>query len=76
MVSYLRIDAIDLVFLCRSTPFLKLQVARTGKPVYEAEPGLFAAFCSRAAREQGDGRVLERGADEYLRREIEVEPGG
>lgn len=77
LISYLETGNIDLVILNHASPLLKFQVARTGKPVYEKNPGFFAGFCSRALREHNDAGIFYRATEVYLQRIIEGrETGG
>jgi len=64
-------DKIDLVLLNHASPLLKFQVARTGKPVYQKKPGIFAGFCSRALREHNDAGIFYRATEAYLKKVIE-----
>jgi predicted nucleotidyltransferase len=45
---------VDLVDLRRADPLLLALVAREGVPLYEAESGVFAEFCSLAIRRYHD----------------------
>lgn len=47
-------DAIDVVDLDQASYLLRRCVAEDGLPLFEREPGLFAAFCSRASRQWAD----------------------
>jgi predicted nucleotidyltransferase len=77
LINYLETGDIDLVILNRASPLLKFQVARTGKPVYQKTPGIFAGFCCRALREHNDAGIFYRATEAYLRRVIERrETGG
>lgn len=77
LVNYFETDKIDLVLLNHASPLLKFQVARTGKPVYQKKPGIFAGFCSLALREHNDAGVFYRATEAYLQRVIERgETGG
>jgi hypothetical protein len=58
----------DLSILNGASPFLMFEVARTGRPLFEAEPGMFAGFRSRAAREYYDNETRVRRQAEFLAR--------
>jgi hypothetical protein len=51
-------DRLDLVDLRRAGPLLALEVARTGRPVFERQPGMFRAFQALAARRYADTQKL------------------
>ncbi|GAB4213993.1 MAG: hypothetical protein OHK0012_11170 [Synechococcales cyanobacterium] len=65
-------DRLDLVDLQRCSPLLGYGVARDGKLIFEAEPGLFRQFQSRAWRIYADTekfRVLQKQClDDRLKR--------
>jgi len=56
LIQALGVQAIDVADLRRADPLLLALAARDGIPVYEAEPGAFAAFASLAARRFADTR--------------------
>jgi hypothetical protein len=59
---------VDLVDLIRATPLLQYQVARGGRPLYEAEPGLFNVFHVKAWKLYlDDARMLRRLDADYIR---------
>lgn len=76
LINYFETGEVDLVILNHASPLLKFQVARTGKPVYQKSPGLYAAFCSRALREHTDARIFYRATEDYLRNIIERREAG
>ena len=71
LIQLLGVQAIDVADLRRAEPLLLALAARDGIPLYEAEPGAFAAFASLAARRFADTRKFrdaERGeVREFLR---------
>jgi predicted nucleotidyltransferase len=71
LINFLKTDTIDLVILNYASPLLKFQVAKTGKPLYQKEPGAFAAYCSLALRQHSDAKPFYRATDSYLSRLIE-----
>ncbi|MCL6479788.1 MAG: nucleotidyltransferase domain-containing protein [Peptococcaceae bacterium] len=71
VINYLETGNVDLVILNYASPLLKFQVARTGKPVYQKTPEIFAGFCSRALREHNDAGIFYRATEAYLQRVIE-----
>lgn len=66
LMHFLGTSEIDLVILNRANPLLRHQVARTGVPLYQARPSLFAEFCSLAVRQHEDSRVFYQATDRYL----------
>lgn len=66
-IRHLGIQAVDVTDLSRSSPLVLILAARDGIPLYEAEPGAFARFCSLAARRFADTRKFR----EMERRRIE-----
>ncbi|QUL99293.1 MAG: nucleotidyltransferase domain-containing protein [Candidatus Fermentithermobacillus carboniphilus] len=67
LITYLQTADVDLVILNHANPLLRFQVAKTGKPVYEGMPGLFAQFCSLAVRQHEDSKVFYQAMDRYLK---------
>jgi predicted nucleotidyltransferase len=61
-------DRLDLVDLRRAGPLLAFEVARTGRPLFERQPGTFRAFQALAARRYADTRKLR----DAQRRAIQV----
>ncbi|MDD3314358.1 MAG: nucleotidyltransferase domain-containing protein [Syntrophaceticus sp.] len=70
LIHFLKTDTIDLVILNYASPLLKFQVAKTGKPLYQEEPGAFAAYCSLALRQHSDAKLFYQATDSYLNRLI------
>ena len=68
LIRYLKTSNLHLVVLNRADSLLRFEIARTGRPLYEAEPGAFAEFCSLALRQHEDSRVFYRAMDRYLAR--------
>ena len=68
LIRYLKTSNLHLVLLNRANSLLRFEIARTGLPVYEAEPGVFAEFCSLALRQHEDSRVFYQAMDRYLAR--------
>lgn len=58
----------DLSILNAASPLLLFQVARSGRPLFEAEAGAFASFRARAARQYYDDEPRRRRQAEYLER--------
>lgn len=56
LIQLLGIQAIDVADLRRADPLLLALAARDGIPVFERQPGAFAAFASLAARRFADTR--------------------
>lgn len=71
IIDYLKTGNVDLVILNHTSPLLKFQVARTGRPLYQKTRSLFADFCSRALREHNDAQIFYRATEDYLRRVLE-----
>jgi len=53
-------DRLDLIDLRRAGPLLGMAVARTGRPLFEREPGAFREFQSLASRRYCDTDKLRR----------------
>jgi len=53
-------DCLDLIDLRRAGPLLGMAVARTGRPLFEREPGVFREFQSLASRRYCDTDKLRR----------------
>src|SRR5919198_2180653 len=53
-------DRLDLIDLRRTGPLLGMAVARTGRPLFEREPGAFREFQSLASRRYCDTDKLRR----------------
>jgi len=53
-------DRLDLIDLRRAGPLLGMAVARTGRPLFEREPGAFRVFQSLASRRYCDTDKLRR----------------
>jgi len=58
---------LDVAFLNGASPLLLYQVACTGVPLYEKDPGDFALFQSYAARRYYDSQKFFEAQDRYLR---------
>jgi predicted nucleotidyltransferase len=56
LLQLLAIQEVDVTDLRRADPLLLALAARDGVPLFEAEPGAFAAFASLAARRFADTR--------------------
>ncbi len=67
-MCFLGTSDIDPIILNRADSLLRLQVSQTGRPLYEAAPGLLAGFCSLALRQHQDAGVFYRATDRYLER--------
>jgi predicted nucleotidyltransferase len=63
-------QAVDVTDLRRADPVLLALVAREGVPLFEREPGAFAAFASLAARRFADTRKFRDAQAEALRADI------
>lgn len=59
---------VDMVFLDDAEPLLLFEVATTGRPIYEHEPGTFEAFRLRAVKRYYDTAWIRRVEAEALRR--------
>jgi predicted nucleotidyltransferase len=74
-IRRLGIQAVDVTDLSRSSPLVLILVARDGMPLYEAEPGTFAGFCSLAARRFADTRKFRelerRRIQEFVERTVQ-----
>ena len=53
-------DRLDLVDLCHAGPILAMEVARSGRLLYESRPGTFRQFQSLASRRYCDTEKLRR----------------
>lgn len=67
----LRTDRIDLVNLDRCSPLLGFAIATEGKPLYEAEPGLFHCFQVKAAKTYADTAKLRQYQEKYIAQMLE-----
>ena len=76
LIRALGVQAIDVADLRRADPLLLALAARDGIPVYEAEPGVFAAFASLAARRFADTRKFRDGERREVRESIDTVRGG
>lgn len=56
----LETDQLDLIDLRRASPLLAFAVARTGRVLFERQPGVFHSFQSLAARRYYDTEKLRR----------------
>jgi predicted nucleotidyltransferase len=70
VLGYLQTSQVDLVVLNHADSLLRFEIARTGKPVYEAAPGTFADFCSLAVRQHEDSKVFYEAMDRHLARTL------
>jgi len=57
---------VDLILLNRADPLLKFEVAKTGRVIHEASPGLFSAFSVRAMQEYNDAKKFFRLDKDYI----------
>jgi len=64
--NHLKTSQIDLVILNRASPFLKYQVAQSGKPLYQVKEGEFASFVSLAVRSYSDSFIFRDAGKKYL----------
>ena len=64
---------IDIVDLRRAPPLLSFQIARTGRLLFEREPGAFRAFQSLASRRYGDAEKFRRSQRRALHAFLERE---
>lgn len=71
VMGCLQTSRMDLVILNHADSLLRFEIARTGKPVYEAAAGAFADFCSLAVRQHEDSKVFYEAMDRYLARTVE-----
>jgi predicted nucleotidyltransferase len=53
-------ERVDLVDLRRTAPLLAFEVARTGRVLFERQPGTFRAFQSLASRRYADSAKFRR----------------
>jgi predicted nucleotidyltransferase len=67
LIQMLAVQAIDVADLRRADPLLLALAARDGIPLYEAEPGAFAAFASLAARRFADTRKFRAAERDEVR---------
>lgn len=67
VIRLLHSDNVDVVDLHRAGPLLKYSAARTGKVVYERQPGAFAGFCSLAFRMYADTKKLRDARERAIR---------
>lgn len=58
----------DVVDLRRASPLLAMEVARSGRPLYERSPGLYAQFCSLAYRRYVDTAKLRNAQKQAIAR--------
>lgn len=61
---------LDLTSIRRSPPLLKREIAATGIPLYEKQPGLFSDFIAGAYREFEEAKPLFDARRDYLREVI------
>jgi len=67
VIRLLHSDNVDVVDLHHASPLLNYSAARTGKVVYEREPGEFAGFCSLAFRIYADSKKLRDARERAIR---------
>jgi len=70
LYSFLGTSKVDLVFLNRAAPFMRFQVARTGKPVFAKSAAEFVQFASLALRQHEDARLFYQLESRYLQSEL------
>jgi predicted nucleotidyltransferase len=70
LIRALGTQSVDLTDLRRADPVLLALVARDGKALFEAEPGLFDQFTSVAARRFADTRKFRDAQAQALRSAI------
>ncbi len=66
LCSLLQTSQLDVIILNRASPFLKYQVARKGKPLYQESKDTFASFISLAIRSSSDFRIFQKAGRKYL----------
>jgi predicted nucleotidyltransferase len=66
-------DRLDLVDIRRAGPILAMAVARTGRPLFEREPGAFREFQSLASRRYCDTEKLRHARRRAIRAFLERE---
>lgn len=71
LIRALGTQSVDLTDLRRADPVLLALVARDGKALFEAEPGLFSRFTSVAARRFADTRKFRDAQAQALRSAID-----
>lgn len=69
----LHTDRVDLIDLRRASPLLAFEIARTGRLLFEREPGTFRSFQSLACRRYYDTERLRRGTKERIHRFLKRE---
>jgi uncharacterized protein len=65
-ISFLRASRVDVVLLNQASLLLRYQVARTGKVLYEKNPGDYAGFVSLSLRQHSDTRLFRYLDRKYL----------
>jgi uncharacterized protein len=66
-------DRLDLIDIRRAGPILAMAVARTGRPLFEREPGAFREFQSVASRRCCDTEKLRHARRRAIRAFLERE---
>jgi uncharacterized protein len=66
-------DRLDLIDIRRAGPILAMAVARTGRPLFEREPGAFREFQSLASRRYCDTEKLRHARRRAIRAFLERE---
>ncbi len=66
LCTLLKTSQIDLVILNRAPPFLKYQIARHSRPLYQEKEEDYAAFVSLAVRSYSDSFIFRDAGKKYL----------
>jgi predicted nucleotidyltransferase len=64
--AFFQTSKIDLVLLNLASPLLRLQVAKTGKLIYQRSRGDFADLASLALRQHSDAKLFYQLGQKYL----------
>ena len=67
VITLLHTDKVDLVDLAHASPILKYSVVKSGKLIYEREPGMINEFYSLAFRMYVDTKKLREARKQGIR---------
>ncbi len=68
VITLTHVNDVDVIDLKRASPLLAMEVARSGRLLYEESPGRYAEFCSLAQRRFVDTAKLRAGKKEAIAR--------
>lgn len=71
VIRLLRTDKVDVVDLRRAGPLLGMSAIRTGKVLYERNPGMYGEFCSLAFRMYADTKKFRQARETVIQKFLE-----